>query len=137
MPYFSSSSWLGAISCRQACHQHSMTRKAGLHKWKEFQGLPETQRERCVLIPNVNVCLSNFSSDLPSLPSPSSVWILSSQTVLSALPMESRRMRLPTFPPHLLPVPPVGLHCGPSLSAVRGRIQPYCPFPSPTLLLQK
>lgn len=43
-----------------------MTRKAGLHKWKECQGLPGTQRERCVLIPNVNVCLSNFSSDPPS-----------------------------------------------------------------------
>lgn len=108
MPPSCSSSGLGAIIHRQACHSHSTLRKAGLRKWKEFQGLLGAQRERCVLIPNVNVCLSNFSSDLPSLPSPSSVWVHPAQTVLSALPTETWRMRLQIVPLHSAPLPPAG-----------------------------
>lgn len=66
-----------------------MVRKADLHKWKEFQQLVGAWRQSYVLIPNVNVCLSNFSSDLPSLPPPSDVWIHPAQTVLLALLMET------------------------------------------------
>lgn len=98
------------------------TQKPGLCKMKAFQGLPGACRERRVLIPDVHVCLSNFSSDLPSLPSPSSVWKHSPDCSVSSAggDMESRASDASS---PLSPPSSSWPHRPPSLPAARAGIQ--------------
>lgn len=110
------------------------TQKPGPCKWKLFQGLPGACRERRVLIPDVHVCLSNFSSDLLSLPSPCSVWKHSPDCSVSSAggDTESRASDsfLPTQPPflQLAPLPSQPASC---------QSRNPSPFPPPAFLLQE
>lgn len=136
MPPSCHSSGLGDVIQRQTYHQHSILRKAGLGKWKEFHGLPGAQRKRCVLIPNISVYFSDFSSDLLYLLSSYPAWIQPAQTLLSALLMEAWSMRLQTFLSHSVPLSSACFCCNASLPAIGGGIQPGYPISSPTSLLQ-